>query len=59
MIPTSFRDQILPGTFEYTLSYLIDHELDLSIFDEPLRYYGRAWPETSPHQIPCSACHKR
>lgn len=22
-----------PGTFEHTLSYLIDHELDLSIFD--------------------------
>lgn len=34
MIPISFRDQILPGTFEHTLSYLIDHELDLSIFDQ-------------------------
>jgi transposase len=34
MIPVSFREQILPGTFEYTLSYLIDHELDLSIFDQ-------------------------
>jgi transposase len=34
MIPISFREQILPGTFEYTLSYLIDHELDLSAFDE-------------------------
>ncbi|MGH8167558.1 MAG: IS1182 family transposase [Woeseiaceae bacterium] len=34
MIPVSFREQILPGTFEYTLSYLIDHELDLSVFDE-------------------------
>lgn len=33
LIPISFRDQILPGTFEYTLSYLVDHELDLSIFD--------------------------
>jgi transposase len=32
-IPVSFQKQILPGTFEYTLSYLIDHELDLSIFD--------------------------
>lgn len=27
MIPISFRDQMLPGTFEHTLSYLIDHEL--------------------------------
>lgn len=34
MIPISFREQILPGTFEYTLSHLIDHELDLSIFDQ-------------------------
>lgn len=34
MIPVSFREQILPGTFEYTLSYLIDHELDLSVFDQ-------------------------
>jgi transposase len=32
-IPISFDKQILPGTFEHTLNYLIDHELDLSIFD--------------------------
>ena len=32
-IPISFDKQILPGTFEYTLNYLIDNELDLSIFD--------------------------
>ena len=30
MIPVSFEQQILPGSFEYSLSYLIDHELDLS-----------------------------
>ncbi|HQU16821.1 MAG TPA: transposase, partial [Gammaproteobacteria bacterium] len=34
MIPIAFKDQILPGTFEYTLSHLVDHELDLSSFDE-------------------------
>ena len=34
MIPIAFRDQILPGTFEYTVSPLIDHELDLSLFDQ-------------------------
>jgi hypothetical protein len=33
-IPLQFDKQILPGTFEYTLHYLIDNELDLSIFDE-------------------------
>lgn len=34
LIPVSFDKQILAGTFEYTLSYLIDHELDMSVFDE-------------------------
>lgn len=32
-IPIHFDKQILPGTFEYTLHYLIDNEIDLSIFD--------------------------
>jgi len=36
-IPVSFQKQILPGTFEYT-SYLIDNELDLSVFDA--RYHN-------------------
>jgi len=35
-IPIHFDKQILPGTFEYTLHYLIDNEIDLSVFD--LRY---------------------
>ena len=35
-IPIQFERQILPGTFEHTLHYLIDNEIDLSIFD--LRY---------------------
>jgi transposase len=33
LIPIYFEKQILPGTFEYSLNHLIDHELDLSIFD--------------------------
>lgn len=33
-IPIHFDKQILPGTFEYTLSYLIDDEIDLSVFDQ-------------------------
>ena len=32
MIPVAFSQQILPGSFEYSLSWLIDHELDLSAF---------------------------
>ena len=32
-IPVYFDKQILPGTFEYTLHYLIDNEIDLTLFD--------------------------
>ena len=38
LIPVSFDDQILPETFEHTLSYIIDEVLDLSVFDA--RYYN-------------------
>jgi len=34
LIPVHFDRQVLPGTFEYTLSYLIEHERALSWFDE-------------------------
>jgi hypothetical protein len=27
MLPISFDRQILPGSFEYTLDYLVEHEL--------------------------------
>ena len=29
--------QLLPGTFEHALNYLVDHELDLSQFDTAYR----------------------
>ncbi|MGH9787009.1 MAG: IS1182 family transposase [Terriglobia bacterium] len=32
-IPVSFKEQILPGSFEYTLNHLIDHEIDLGVFE--------------------------
>src|SRR5438132_3406792 len=38
LIPLSFSRQILPGTFEYTLNYLIDNEFDLSPFEQ--RYHN-------------------
>jgi transposase len=34
ILAVSYDRQILPGTFEESLTYLIDHELDLSVFDE-------------------------
>jgi transposase len=36
-IPIHFDKQILPGTFEYSLHYLIDNEIDLSVFDTRYR----------------------
>ena len=33
LIPIAFSKQILPGTFEYTLDYLIDNIIDVSVFD--------------------------
>jgi transposase len=33
-LPVSFHKQIQPGTFEYTLSYLIDKKIDLSCFED-------------------------
>ena len=33
MLPVSFAQQILPGTFEHTLNHLIDHEIDLTVFE--------------------------
>lgn len=34
LLPVSFDEQILPGSFEHTLCYLVDHELELSVFEE-------------------------
>ena len=34
LIPIAFSNQILPGTFEYTLNYLIDNEFDLTVFEQ-------------------------
>jgi len=33
MLPVNFSEQILPGTFEYTLQYLIENEIDLTVFE--------------------------
>lgn len=33
LIPVHFKEQILPGSFEYALNHIIDHELDLSLFE--------------------------
>lgn len=37
MLPVRFSDQIQPGTFEYAVNWLVDHEIDLSVFDARYR----------------------
>ncbi|TMN91694.1 transposase, partial [Pseudoalteromonas sp. S558] len=32
-MPINFAEQILPGTFEYALCYIVENKLDLSGFD--------------------------
>ena len=34
MISVSFKNQILPGTFEHSLCHLIDLQIDMFIFEE-------------------------
>lgn len=31
LLPINFSEQILSGSFEYTVNYLVDNELDLSV----------------------------
>jgi transposase len=47
-IPIQFEKQILPGTFEYTLHYLIDHEIDLTIFDSRYKNDDTGAPAYDP-----------
>jgi transposase len=47
-IPIYFDKQILPGTFEYTLHYLIDNEIDLSLFDERYKNDDTGAPAYDP-----------
>ncbi len=51
MIPVSYEKQILPGSFEYSLSWLIDEELDLSAFDEHYRNDAKGRPAYDPRLL--------
>ena len=37
MLPVKFSEQIIPGTFEYAVHWLVDHQVDLSVFDARYR----------------------
>lgn len=34
LLPVSLRQQIQPGTFEYTINYLIDKQINLEVFED-------------------------
>jgi transposase len=48
LIPIHFKEQILPGSFEYTLNYLIDNEVDLSVFEQRYRNDETGAPAYDP-----------
>ena len=48
MIPFRFADQIQPGTFEYTLSHVVDNELDLSVLEARYRNVHNGAPAYDP-----------
>ncbi|MET0069976.1 MAG: hypothetical protein ABW096_08020 [Candidatus Thiodiazotropha sp.] len=48
MLPVSCEKQILPGSFEYSLSYLIDNELDLNVFDQQYQKNNAVRPAYDP-----------
>ncbi|MHC4687305.1 MAG: transposase [Planctomycetota bacterium] len=47
-IPVHFDKQIQSGTFEYTLNHLIEHELDLSIFEDRFKNDETGAPAYDP-----------
>ena len=44
----SFKDQLVPGTFEHTLNYLIDHKIDFATFDSRYRNDHTGAPAIDP-----------
>ncbi len=50
-IPIHFEKQIIPGTFEHTLHYLIDNEIDLSVFDSGAGQIHTEWETQSEHTV--------
>jgi hypothetical protein len=41
LLPVVLAEQVQPGTFEFSLDHLVDHELDLSALDARFRKDAR------------------
>ena len=50
-ITTCFEEQILPGTFEYTIHVLIEHLLDISSFEDRYKNDRTGAPAYSPKNL--------
>ena len=48
LLPVKFSEQILPGSFEYALNWLIDHQIDLSVFDARFNNDAEGAPAYDP-----------
>jgi len=48
LLPIAFEKQILPGTFEHTIHYMVENVLDLSIFDSKFKNTDTGRPAYDP-----------
>ncbi len=48
LLPISLKQQIQPGTIEYTINYLVDRDVDLSVFDTRYRNDTTGAPAIDP-----------
>ena len=48
MVPVCLEDQVTEGTLEFVIHYLLEHEIDLSIFDEKFNNDDTGCPAYDP-----------
>jgi hypothetical protein len=47
MVVINYADQLQPGTFEFAINHIIDHNLDLTIFHPRIKTMMKAVPLTT------------
>jgi hypothetical protein len=48
LLPVTFSEQIVPGTFEYAVNWLVDHKIDMRVFDGRYRNDDTGAPAFDP-----------
>lgn len=48
LLPVTFSEQIIPGTFEYAVNWLVDHKIDTHVFDARYRNDDTGAPAFDP-----------